>query len=90
MLAMSLIIRKGTINTIKEKYKLTLDYCNFIGKKEYSEEKIVTLFQLDLIQRKMDKEKIERWMKKYYSLPNIVTLNWASANVPGQEKIPNH
>ena len=31
---------------------------------EYSEEKIVTLFQLDLIQRKMDKEKIEKWMKK--------------------------
>ena len=41
MLAMSLIIRKGTIITIKDKYKLTLDYCNFIGKKEYSEEKIL-------------------------------------------------
>ena len=38
----------------------------------------------------VDVKYIERWMKKYYSLPNIVTFNWASANVPGQEKIPNH
>jgi hypothetical protein len=30
----------------------------------YSEEKIATLYKLDLISRKMDKEKIERWMKK--------------------------
>jgi hypothetical protein len=38
----------------------------------------------------VDVKYIERWMKKYYSLPNIVTFNWVSANVPGQEKIPNH
>lgn len=31
---------------------------------EYSEEKIATLFELDLISRKMDKEKIEKWIKK--------------------------
>ena len=33
---------------------------------------------------------IEGWMKKYYSLPNIVTFKWTSANVAGQEEIPSH